>query len=889
MAIWNHLNVDEAHVAYAILGVFSAVFSLVSLFVKEKLYIGEATVAAIVGLIVGPHCLKWFTPTEWGNTDYITLEISRIVLCLQIFAVAVELPKKYMLKHWLSVFMLLVPVMTYGWLVIGAFIYLLIPGLNFSSSLVVSACITATDPVLAAAVVGKGKFARRVPGHLRNLLSAESGCNDGMAFPFIYLGVNLVLHSGNAGEIVKDWICVTLLYECILGCIMGAVIGYISRHTIKFCERKKLIDRESFLAFYIFIAVLCAGFGSILGVDDLLVSFAAGAAFAWDGWFARSTEESHVSTVIDLVLNLAYFVYFGAIIPWPQFNDSAIGTDVWRLIVLAIIVLTLRRIPAVLAVKHFIPDIKTWREAFFCGHFGPIGVGAVYAAIVARAAIEGAHTKDATPTRVLPVPGSENYQLIASIWPIVTFLIISSIVVHGSSVAVITLGKHLNTMNISMSFTTTNGNSSTWMSRLPELKANGRSFSLHRIDTMAPQSANGGQLSQSNTIETSGVPVRPAGGMLSKKSKKSKKKRALKKSHSYEASDDADRQKLQREREAKAATFALGHASKPSDLPEHNEEGYPIPKIGITPVHTFREPVPFPGSETQQLPTLEGSEDEEEPSINQDEKTAKPTKRNTYEEDRRPTNAYKEGTTLIVEDQHGEVLDAASFVDPGSGLSLKPTRSETSTGSLLSPVRSIERVFDKSSPDDKRKFVAYKTGSHLIIENEDGEVVRRYKVNQHDKEPTGSRRSRSGTLLSGYAGKALSAVGLKNSISSANKESKSAHVGSAVDHKFIAAPKEEDDESEEDDDESSVESESPSATAAGDDEEEETDFERQRRLAALGHLSNSDDSDDEEEAVRAQPSTMDRVANTFGGGMRSQAHTDSPPAPSSVKFQQPSR
>ena len=81
------------------------------------------------------------------------------------------------------------------------------PHFTFNDGLLVSACVTATDPVLAAAVVGKGKFAERVPGHLRNLLSAESGCNDGMAFPFIFLSLNLIIHSGHAGEIVKDWFC----------------------------------------------------------------------------------------------------------------------------------------------------------------------------------------------------------------------------------------------------------------------------------------------------------------------------------------------------------------------------------------------------------------------------------------------------------------------------------------------------------------------------------------------------------------------------------------------------------------------------------------------------------------------------------------------------------
>ncbi|GME86737.1 unnamed protein product [Ambrosiozyma monospora] len=487
MAIWEHLNPDKVHVAYAVLAVFSTLFSLCSLFVKEKLYIGEASVATIFGLIVGPHCLDWFDPSSWGNQFYITLEISRILLCIEIIAVAVELPKKYIYKHFLSVFLLLIPVMTCGFLLIGLFIWLIIPNLKYSYGLLIAACITATDPVLAQAVVGKGKFARRVPAHLRNLLSAESACNDGVSVPFVYLSLALILHSGKHAEIAKDFICVTVLYECVFGAIFGACIGYACRKTIRFAEEKDLIDRESLLAFYIFMACLCAGFGSILGIDDLLASFAAGAAFAWDGWFTEKTEESQVSTVIDLVLNLAYFVFFGAQIPWEQFNNGSLGLDWWRLVCLALVVLTLRRIPAVFAIKGFSPDIKSWKEALFVGHFGPIGVGAVFAAIIAVGDLEAevSHIHHG-PTDNYP-NGEEYHQLIRIIWPIVSFLIFTSIVVHGSSVAVLTLGRHLQTMTFTMTFTRadTSGTTGGWTSRLPKLEKSGTSFSIKRVDTMA--------------------------------------------------------------------------------------------------------------------------------------------------------------------------------------------------------------------------------------------------------------------------------------------------------------------------------------------------------------------------------------------------------------------
>ena len=446
---------------------------LVSLFIKEKMYIGEATVATIVGVIFGPHAANLFNPMDWGNTDQITLECSRIVLVVQCFAVGVELPKSYMERHWRSVVFLLVPVMAWGWVATSLFIWWMIEPLTWLESLAVSACVTATDPVLASSVVGKGKFAKRVPKHLRDVLSAESGCNDGMAFPFIYLSLYLIRYHLDGKHVAFHWFCFTILYECVFGAFFGFMVGYIGRHAIKQAEKTGLIDRESFLVFYFVLALFCAGAGSLLGMDDLLIGFAAGVGFSNDGWFTEKTEESHVSNVIDLLLNLAYFVYFGSIIPWDQFNAPNFGLTPWRLVVVAIFVIFFRRIPAMLALKPLIPDIKTWREALFAGHFGPIGVGAIFVAILARAELE---TESTVPLAILP-ESSENSELllIQVIWPITTFLVISSILVHGSSIAVFTLGKRINTLSLTLSYTQDNQDRS-WMDRLPRIQSQSRSM-----------------------------------------------------------------------------------------------------------------------------------------------------------------------------------------------------------------------------------------------------------------------------------------------------------------------------------------------------------------------------------------------------------------------------
>jgi sodium/hydrogen antiporter len=73
----------------------------------------------LFGVIIGPYGANIFNPRGWGNdptgevTDAITLEFTRVVLAIGVFAIGVELPKAYMAKHWKSLFFLLAPVMTW--------------------------------------------------------------------------------------------------------------------------------------------------------------------------------------------------------------------------------------------------------------------------------------------------------------------------------------------------------------------------------------------------------------------------------------------------------------------------------------------------------------------------------------------------------------------------------------------------------------------------------------------------------------------------------------------------------------------------------------------------------------------------------------------------------
>lgn len=119
---------------------------------------------------------------------------------------------------------------------------------------------------------------------------------------------------------------------------------------------------------YVALALLVTGLTTLAGSDDLLAAFACGTAFAWDDWFTESIEESNFSSTIDLLANCAMFIYLGATMPFSAWNNASLTLSPWRLVVLAIAILALRRLPTIFALQWWIPDIKTRREAIFAGH-----------------------------------------------------------------------------------------------------------------------------------------------------------------------------------------------------------------------------------------------------------------------------------------------------------------------------------------------------------------------------------------------------------------------------------------------------------------------------------------------------------------------------------------
>jgi NhaP-type Na+/H+ or K+/H+ antiporter len=159
----------------------------------------------------------------------------------------------------------------------------------------------------------------------------------------------------------------------------------------------------------------------------------------------KKTRSLPFSTIIDLMLNSSMFAFFGAIIRWRTFVPRPVTPDcgIWQLLLFLGLAILFRRIPIVLALKQFIPDIRTYREALFCGHFGPMGAGALFLAMEARGELETKGSsvpfgKPGLPARL----HSGKANAIHLIWPVVCFIVLGSIFVHGLSTLAISVGGH---------------------------------------------------------------------------------------------------------------------------------------------------------------------------------------------------------------------------------------------------------------------------------------------------------------------------------------------------------------------------------------------------------------------------------------------------------------
>ncbi|MDQ3708824.1 MAG: cation:proton antiporter [Actinomycetota bacterium] len=232
---------------------------------------------------------------------------------------------------------------------------IVVAGLALPEALLVAAVLAPTDPVFAAAIVGR----EEVPGRLRHLLNVESGLNDGLALPVV-----LVLLAVVGGPDIEY---AALAGELALGVALGVVVPLIAVLLLRSSFTATTSTYESLTSVAVGLIVL--SLAELTHANLFLAAFAAGITLATLAPQLRDSFHEFGELVTEL-LKLVAILVFGALIS-PAFLGEipALG---YLFAVLALVVAR----PLAIALS-FLGSRLPWAEQAAVAWFGPKGFASV--------------------------------------------------------------------------------------------------------------------------------------------------------------------------------------------------------------------------------------------------------------------------------------------------------------------------------------------------------------------------------------------------------------------------------------------------------------------------------------------------------------------------------
>jgi sodium/hydrogen antiporter len=330
----------------------------------RRLPVSEPLLALVIGVLVGPHVLGAL-PLLPITTEAATVhDATRILLVISVTGVALRYPFGAVRARLRPVSILLLVAMP-AMAAISTGLTAGILGVTLSAALLLGTAICPTDPVLASSVVTGEPAEKDLPSRDRQVLSLESGANDGLALPLVLAAVAF------AGPMSAGRAAAEVLWQVLGAVALGGFAGWLGGRALRAGEEHGATAHGPMLLFTVLLALLVLGLSGVLHLDGVLAAFVAGLAFNLTSTGGERTAEVEIDEAINRFAVLPMFVLLGATIPWTVWGELG-----WAAVVLAIAVLLLRRLPVLLMLRR--PLHLGWPDALYLGWFGPVGVSAVF-------------------------------------------------------------------------------------------------------------------------------------------------------------------------------------------------------------------------------------------------------------------------------------------------------------------------------------------------------------------------------------------------------------------------------------------------------------------------------------------------------------------------------
>ncbi|GBE57470.1 K(+)/H(+) antiporter NhaP2 [bacterium BMS3Abin01] len=244
---------------------------------------------------------------------------------------------------------------------------LMFTDLTLFEAAIIGTVLSPTDAGLGQALVNNP----HVPTRIRQALNVESGLNDGIATPILFMFIALAEAEENtAGG--GFWVSYALK-ELGLGALVGLAVGIIGGWLVGQAIHRKLMTRTFQWLTFPALALIAWLLAALVEGNGFIAAFTAGLAIAWvTGSLIKEQLKESVVTFSETggqLLDFIVFFIFGAIVV------NELGLLDWRTVLYAGLSLTvIRMLPVALSL---IGSRLHRGTILFMGWFGPRGLASI--------------------------------------------------------------------------------------------------------------------------------------------------------------------------------------------------------------------------------------------------------------------------------------------------------------------------------------------------------------------------------------------------------------------------------------------------------------------------------------------------------------------------------
>lgn len=358
------------HNLIAVIAILAFLYSIFAGRIERSIVSGPVIFVA-TGIILGPLGLNWFQGPETRHDLRLLADLTLVLILFSDAANANLTTLKNRIQIPARMLLIGLP----GVILLGSGLALvLFDVLTLFEAAILGTILAATDAALGKAVITD----KNLPDWIREGLNAESGLNDGLCVPVLFIFIALALDTAGSVEPLM-----VVVEELGIGLAVGLGVTFVGAQLLRLCLRLGWVTEVWRQITIGALALTCFSIAQELHGSGYIAAFSGGLLF---GHLLSDTKHDFVLAAEGIGETLAMMT-------WLMFGIAVVGEVIgvvtWQIAVYAVLSLTVvRMLPIYLSLAG---TEATTRDRLFLGWFGPRGLASiVFAIIVMDSGLPGA-------------------------------------------------------------------------------------------------------------------------------------------------------------------------------------------------------------------------------------------------------------------------------------------------------------------------------------------------------------------------------------------------------------------------------------------------------------------------------------------------------------------